>query len=76
MTGIEVGTRMTNNANIKGKVVEYRKSHNRVGVVIEWDVHGKVGYTEAMLQEALDSKILSIDREYYRNEKLDDLGIV
>lgn len=76
MTGIGVGTRITNNANIKGKVVEYRKSHNRVGVVIEWeDVHGKVGYTEAMLQEAFDSKILSIDREYYRNEKLDVLGI-
>lgn len=75
MTGIVVGTRMTNNANIKGKVVEYRKSHNRVGVVIEWDGHGKVGYTESMLKEALDSKILGIDREYYRNEKLDDLGI-
>ena len=75
MTGIDVGTRMTNNANIKGKVVEYRKSHNRVGVVIEWDVHGKVGYTEAMLNDALDSKIIGLDREYYRNEKLDDLGI-
>ena len=73
MTDIEAGTRMTNNANIKGKVVEYRKSHNRV--VIEWDGHGKVGYTEAMLKEALDSKIIGIDREYYRNEKLDDLGI-
>lgn len=74
MTGIGVGTRITNNANIKGKVVEYRKSQDLI--VIEWEGRGTVAYTESMLKEALDSKVLSIDREYYRNEKLDDLGIV
>lgn len=75
MIGIEVGTRIIkhNGGYLKGKVVEYRKSHNLV--VIEWDGHGKIGYTESMLKEALDFKILSIDKEYYRNEKLDELGI-
>lgn len=73
MIGIEVGTRMTNNANTKGKVVEYRKNQDLI--VIEWEDCGTVAYTESMLKEALDSKLLSIDREYYRNEKLDDLGI-
>jgi len=44
-------------------------------IVIEWEGRGTVAYTEVMLKEALDSKVLSIDREYYRNEKLADLGI-
>ncbi len=43
--------------------------------MIEWEGRGTVAYTEVMLKEALDSKVLSIDREYYRNEKLADLGI-
>ena len=73
MTGIEVGTRITNRENLKGKVVQYRKSQDLI--VIEWEGRGTVAYTEAMLNEALDSKVLSIDREYYRNEKLEDLGI-
>lgn len=73
MTGIEVGTRMTNCHNIKGKVVQYRKTQDLI--VIEWEGRGTVAYTEAMLNEAFDSKIISIDLEYYRNEKLDVLGI-
>lgn len=73
MIDIEVGTRITNRENLKGKVVQYRKSQDLI--VIEWEGCGTVAYTESMFNEVIDSKVLSIDSEYYRNEKLDELGI-
>ena len=35
----------------------------------------KVQYTELMLDEAFSEGIIKIDKQYYRNQKLEQLGI-
>lgn len=37
--------------------------------------NSKVQYTELMLDEAFSEGIIKIDKQYYRNQKLEELGI-
>lgn len=62
---------------IKGKITELRKFHENgeLHIVIEWEGIGPVQYTEAMFYECLHEGKIKIDKQHYRNEKLNQLGI-
>ena len=63
---------------VKGKIVQFRKFHElgELHIVIQWEGIGPVQYTEAMLDECLYEGKIEIDKQHYRNEKLDLLGII
>ena len=61
----------------QGKITELRKfhEHGELHIVIEWEGIGPVQYTEAMFYECLHEGKIKIDKQHYRNEKLNQLGI-
>jgi hypothetical protein len=45
---------------------------NRLSIIIKWENGNMIQYNDYMIEEATQ---LSIDKEYYRNQKLESLGI-
>jgi len=77
----KLGTHVISNHRakfVKGKIVQFRKFHEwgELHIVIQWEGIGPVQYTEAMLYECLYEGKIYIDKQYHRNEKLDQLGII
>ena len=72
----KVGLRLISNA-LKGVIIQDKDLVTNY-IIIEWekpDLIGVVQYTELMLDEAFLEGIIKIDKEYYRNQKLEQLGI-
>ncbi len=62
----------------KGEVVDIKKFHpnGEFHIVIKWSISEKmVQYTESMLEECFLIGKIKIDKEFYREEKLKELGI-
>ncbi len=81
----KVGLRLISNDNTKGVIIKIAEPN----IIIEWekpDLIGvmaldlnrktsKVKYTKSMFDEAFSWGIIKIDKGYYRNQKLEQLGI-
>ena len=61
-----------------GYIHEMKKFHPKgeCHIIIDWEDFGKVQYTKTMLDEAFSERIIQIDKQYYRNKKLLNLGII
>lgn len=61
----------------KGEVVDIKKFHPKgeFHIVIKWSGEKEVQYTESMLEECFLMGKIKIDKEFYREEKLKELGI-
>ena len=60
-----------------GYIHEIKKFHpnGELHIIIQWENFGKVQYTKTMLDESFSEGLISIDKQYYRNQKLHELGI-
>jgi hypothetical protein len=56
---------------VRGYISEL-KPGNRLSIIIKWENGNMTQYNDYMIEEAPQ---LSIDKEYYRNQKLEQLGI-
>jgi hypothetical protein len=54
---------------VKGYICEMKSNSS---IVIKWENGNMTQYNDYMIEEATQ---LSIDKEYYRNQKLESLGI-
>ena len=84
----KVGLRLISNS-LKGVIIERREVCFGNYIIIEWEKPDLIGvmaldlkqktsivqYTELMIDEAFLEGIIKIDKEYYRNQKLEQLGI-
>jgi hypothetical protein len=61
----------------KGYIHEIKKFHpnGEWHIIIQWEDFGKVQYTKTMIDECFFEGIIQIDKQYYRDEKLNELGI-
>jgi hypothetical protein len=76
----KLGTHVISNHRakfVKGKIVQFRKFHEwgELHIVIQWEGIGPVQYTKTMLDENLLIGKIEIDKQHYRNIKLEELGI-
>ena len=67
------GTHLIKNNNtntpVRGKILETKYS-----IIIEWDKPiDKISYTESMIKECLPLNIISIDKQYHRNQKINQI---
>lgn len=83
----KVGLRLISNA-LKGVIIQDKDLVTNY-IIIEWEKPDLIGvmaldlkqktsivqYTELMIDEAFLEGIIKIDKEYYRNQKLEQLGI-
>jgi hypothetical protein len=70
------GTHLISNNNtntpVRGKILEIIKQP--FYIIIEWDEPiGEILYTESMIKECLSLNIISIDKQYYRNQKINQI---
>ena len=84
----KVGLRLISNALI-GVIIERIEVCFGNYIIIEWEKPNLIGvmaldlkqktsivqYTELMIDEAFLEGIIKIDKEFYRNQKLEQLGI-
>jgi len=61
----------------RGYIHQIKKFHpnGEWHIIIEWEGIGKVQYTKTMLDETFSDGKINIDKEFYRDEKLSQLGI-
>lgn len=61
----------------RGYIHQIKKFHTNGEwhIIIEWEGIGKVQYTKTMLDETFSEGKINIDKEFYRDEKLSQLGI-
>ncbi len=61
----------------KGVICGIKKFHTKgePHLIIDWENFGKVQYTETMLNECFSDGKIKIDKQYYREEKLNELGL-
>jgi hypothetical protein len=61
----------------KGVICGIKKFHTKGEwyLIIDWGNFGKVQYTETMLNECFSEGKIKIDKQYYREEKLNELGL-
>lgn len=69
------GTHLIKNNNtntpVRGKISEIKSKYS---IIIEWDKPiGKISYTESMIRECLSLNIITIDKQYYRNQKINQI---
>ena len=69
------GTHLIKNNNtntpVRGKILETKSKYS---IIIEWDKPiGKISYTESMIKECLSLNIISIDKQYHRNQKINQI---
>ena len=61
-----------NNTPVRGKISEIIKTP--FYIIIEWDEPiGEILYTESMIKECLSLNIISIDKKYHRNQKINQI---
>ena len=56
---------------LRGYITELKPGRTR-SIIIKWENGNMTQYNDYMIEEAPQ---LSIDKEYYRNQKLEQLGI-
>ena len=65
-----------NPVTLRGYISELKSGSAKVGktlsIIIKWENGNITQYNDYMIEEATQ---LSIDKEYYRNQKLEQLGI-
>jgi hypothetical protein len=76
----KIGLRLISSSfvtNETGYICEIKKFHPKgeLNIIIEWEKFGKVQYTKTMLDECFAISKIDIDREFYREQKLKELGI-
>lgn len=79
----KVGLRLISGKNSKGIIIDYKISSfgGKDLILVEWrecgkkDIVSKVAYTKPMFDEALSEGVVKIDKEFYRNQRLEELGI-
>lgn len=79
----KVGLRLISSNWEKGIIIDYKISSldGKDLIIVEWrecekrDIVSKVAYTKSMFDEALSEGVLKIDKEFYRNQRLEELGI-
>jgi hypothetical protein len=61
-----------------GYIHEIKKFHTKGEwyIIIDWNNFGKVQYTKTMLDESFSEGNIQIDKQFYRDIKLTELGIV
>ena len=61
----------------KGIICEIKNNDNIIIDWINWDpnIPKKVQYTSSMLDECFNDGFIKIDKQYYRNKKIEELGI-
>jgi hypothetical protein len=61
----------------RGYIHEMKKFHpnGEWHIIIEWEGIGKVQYTKTMLDECFSDGKINIDKQYYREQKINQLGI-
>ena len=61
-----------------GYIHEMKKFHPKGEwhIIIDWKDFGKVQYTKTMLDKYFSEGNIQIDKQYYRNKKLLNLGII
>jgi hypothetical protein len=76
------GLRLIIQNKSKGIITQIKKFHpnGELHIIIEWKNRfnrkfSKVQYTKKMLDECLSTGSISIDKGYYRDEKLKGLGL-
>ncbi len=76
------GLRLIIQNKSKGIITQIKKFHpnGELHIIIEWEnrfnrIFSKVQYTKTMLDECLETGSINIDKQYYRNQKLHELGI-
>ena len=71
------------------KIIKPLQIELKTNIIIEWEKPDLIGvmaldlkqktsivqYTELMIDEAFSEGIIKIDKQYYRNQKLEQLGI-
>ena len=91
-TNYKVGLRLISNDNSKGVIIKLKRIDcAEPNIIIEWvspelisvvaldlkrSSTSKVLYTQSMLDEAFSEGIVEIDKQYYRNQKLEQLLIM
>jgi hypothetical protein len=86
----KVGLRLISNDNTKGVIIKILSTEwTEPNIIIEWEKpkligvmaldlkekNSKVKYTKSMFDESFSWGIIKIDKQYYRNQKLEQLGI-
>ena len=61
----------------RGYIHQIKKFHpnGEWHIIIEWEGIGKVQYTKTMLDECFSDGKINIDKQYYREQKINQLGI-
>ena len=73
----KIGLRLISRKFESGYIHEMKKFHpnGEWYIIIEWVNFGKVQYTKTMLDESFTEEYIQIDKEFYREQKLNRLGI-
>jgi hypothetical protein len=70
--GTHVISNNNTNTPVRGKISEIIKPP--FYIIIEWDEPiGKISYTESMIKECLSLNLITIDKQYYRNQKINQI---
>jgi hypothetical protein len=74
----EIGCLEYSHGYIHGYIHEMKKFHPKGEwhIIIDWNDFGKVQYTKTMLDESFSEGNIQIDKQFYRDIKLHELGIV